>query len=231
MQNAKGSGRLATALHVLDRLEEILIAFLIAMSTIIIFLAVVQRYGLSSTASLVQWSKAQGLDWLAAAARWLFSVLKSFRFTWAQELAIFMMVWMAKFGAAYGVRTGIHVGVDLLVNNLEGERKHWLILIGLFGGVLFTALIGVLGLRLVLHIAATGQTSAVLDSNLSVIDMAIDESRAALNDQPANDAARESLFQALRSKVVLLQDTVALINEMRKGDQDGVARVISGLNQ
>jgi anti-sigma factor RsiW len=75
------------------------------------------------------------------------------------------------------------------------------------------------------------QTSAVLDSNLSVIDMAIDESRAALNDQPANDAARDSLFEALRSKVVLLQDTVALINEMRKGDQDGVARVISGLNQ
>jgi TRAP-type C4-dicarboxylate transport system permease small subunit len=163
MQNAKGSGRLATALHVLDRIEEILIAFLIAMSTIIIFLAVVQRYGLSGTASLMQWSKAQGLDWLAVAARWLFSVLKSFRFTWAQELAIFMMVWMAKFGAAYGVRTGIHVGVDLLVNNLEGERKRWLILIGLFGGVLFTGLIGLLGLRLVLHIAATGQTSAVLE--------------------------------------------------------------------
>lgn len=75
------------------------------------------------------------------------------------------------------------------------------------------------------------QTSAVLDSNLSVIDHAIDESRAALTEQPADDTARESLFDALRSKVVLLQDTVALINEMRKGDQDGVARVISGLNQ
>jgi anti-sigma factor RsiW len=75
------------------------------------------------------------------------------------------------------------------------------------------------------------QTSAVLDSNLSVIDHAIDESRAALTEQPADDTARESLFDALRSKVVLLQETVALINEMRKGDQDGVARVISGLNQ
>lgn len=28
--------------------------------------------------------------------------------SWAQELCIFMFVWMAKFGAAYGVRTGIH---------------------------------------------------------------------------------------------------------------------------
>ena len=133
------------------------------MSTIIIFVAVLQRYGLSATASLAQWAKAQGFDWLAVAARWVFSLLKSFRFTWAQELAIFMMVWMAKFGAAYGVRTGIHVGVDVLVNNLHGERQRYLILIGLLGGVLFTALIGLVGLRLVIHIAHTGQTSAVLE--------------------------------------------------------------------
>ncbi len=39
--------------------------------------------------------------------------------SWAQELCIYMFVWMAKFGAAYGVRTGIHVGVDVLVNQLS----------------------------------------------------------------------------------------------------------------
>ena len=39
--------------------------------------------------------------------------------SWAQELCIYMFVWMAKFGAAYGVRTGIHVGVDVLVNQLK----------------------------------------------------------------------------------------------------------------
>ena len=38
--------------------------------------------------------------------------------SWAQELCIYMFVWMAKFGAAYGVRTGIHVGVDVLINRL-----------------------------------------------------------------------------------------------------------------
>ena len=42
-----------------------------------------------------------------------------FNLSWAQELCIYMFVWMAKFGAAYGVRTGIHVGVDVLVNLLE----------------------------------------------------------------------------------------------------------------
>ncbi len=44
--------------------------------------------------------------------------------TWAQELCIYMFVWMAKFGAAYGVRTGIHVGVDVLINALKPERAR-----------------------------------------------------------------------------------------------------------
>ena len=42
--------------------------------------------------------------------------------SWAQELCIYMFIWMAKFGAAYGVRTGIHVGVDVLVNMLPPHR-------------------------------------------------------------------------------------------------------------
>ncbi len=75
------AGRTGSFLRFLDRFEETLIAFLIAMSTMIIFVAVMQRYGLSMTASLAQWAKAQGFDWLAVAARWLFSVLRSFRFT------------------------------------------------------------------------------------------------------------------------------------------------------
>jgi hypothetical protein len=75
------------------------------------------------------------------------------------------------------------------------------------------------------------QVSAVLQKNLAVIDDAIGESRAALQTQPTNEVAQESLFQALRNKVSLLQDTVLLINEMRKGNQEGAARVVSGLNQ
>ena len=73
------------------------------------------------------------------------------------------------------------------------------------------------------------QVAAVLQKNLSVIDQAIGESRDALRTQPANEVARESLFGALRSKITLLQETVSLINEMRKGNQEGAARIVSGL--
>jgi hypothetical protein len=75
------------------------------------------------------------------------------------------------------------------------------------------------------------ETSDVLQANLTVIDTAIGESRTALQAEPGSELARQSLFEALRSKVSLLQDTIALINEMRKGNQEGAARIASGMNQ
>jgi anti-sigma-K factor RskA len=75
------------------------------------------------------------------------------------------------------------------------------------------------------------ETADVLQANLTVLDGAIGESREALKQEPENDVAQQSLFEALRSKVALLQDTIALINEMRKGNQEGAARIVSGLNQ
>jgi anti-sigma factor RsiW len=73
------------------------------------------------------------------------------------------------------------------------------------------------------------ETAKVVQANLEVIDQAIGQSRAALKSEPANPVAQDSLFDALRSKVQLLQDTVALINEMRKGNQEGAARIMSGM--
>ncbi len=73
------------------------------------------------------------------------------------------------------------------------------------------------------------QLAATLQKTLGVIDQAIEESRAAVRAQPASHPARDSLFEAFKSKVSLLQDTIALINEMRKGDDAGTARVMSQL--
>jgi hypothetical protein len=74
-------------------------------------------------------------------------------------------------------------------------------------------------------------TAAALQKNLAVIDQAITESRAALRAQPTSEPARESLMENFKAKLGLLQDTVALINEMRKGNEAGTARVVSGLKQ
>ena len=43
-----------------------------------------------------------------------------------------------------------------------------------------------------------------------------------------NSAARTSLFDALQRKISLLQDTIVLMNEMRKGNAAGAAQVVEG---
>ena len=70
-----------------------------------------------------------------------------------------------------------------------------------------------------------------LQKNLGVIDMAIRESRQAIQTQPHSELAQTSLFEALRQKVALLEDTIALINVMRKGDQAGAAKIVKGLTK
>jgi anti-sigma factor RsiW len=74
-------------------------------------------------------------------------------------------------------------------------------------------------------------TAATLQKNLAVIDQAITESRAAVQAQPNSEPAQQSLLENFRTKVAVLQDTVALINEMRKGNEAGAARIVSGLKQ
>ena len=126
-------------LRILDRLEEILIASLIAAATLIIFVAVVQRY--------------------AVGVPFLYDIFYDINLTWAQELCIYMFVWMAKFGAAYGVRTGIHVGVDVAINQLSPANRRPVILFGLFCGALFTAVVGTMGAKFVIELYPTGQVS------------------------------------------------------------------------
>jgi hypothetical protein len=73
--------------------------------------------------------------------------------------------------------------------------------------------------------------AATLQRNLGVIDQAIRESREAMKAQPNSQLVQTSLFEALRQKVALLEDTVALINVMRKGDQAGAAKILGGLSK
>jgi C4-dicarboxylate transporter DctQ subunit len=118
-------------MKILDHLEEWIIAFLMGGATLIIFLSVAHRYGTGLPIPGVQ-------DWLL-----------SLHFEWAQELAIIMFVWMAKFGAAYGVRMGVHVGVDVLVSRLPTAWRRRATYVALMCGMLFTGIIGTLGLTFV----------------------------------------------------------------------------------
>jgi C4-dicarboxylate transporter DctQ subunit len=130
-------------LRILDRLEEILIGSLLAASTLLVFVAVVHRYG-------------TGIPLF-------YPFLIGFHISWAQELSIYMIIWVAKFGAAYGVRTGIHVGVDVLVNQLSATLRRPVVLFSLFCGALFTGVVGTMGASFVIGLYPTDQTSPDLE--------------------------------------------------------------------
>ena len=65
--------------------------------------------------------------------------------------------------------------------------------------------------------------AAVLQQNLAAVDQAIAESQTAVKGSPDSVPARESLIDALRRKVDVLQATVMLMNDMRRGDQAAAA--------
>ena len=142
-------------LRVLDHLEEWLIALLMAGATLVIFVAVIHRYAAGVPIPVVQ------------------DFLLGLNLSWAQELCIYMFVWMAKFGAAYGVRTGIHVGVDVLINRLPQTVRAKLILFGLFAGALFTGVIGAFGTNFVWKLAHTDQTSPDMELPMWIVYLAI----------------------------------------------------------
>lgn len=71
-----------------DRVEEGLIAFLLALMTLITFGQVIARY------------------------------IFDYSFVWALELVTFLFAWLIFLGMSYGVRAGSHIGVDALVKAL-----------------------------------------------------------------------------------------------------------------
>jgi TRAP-type C4-dicarboxylate transport system permease small subunit len=129
----------------LNRLEEWIIATLIGAATILTFVAVVHRYGASNSANVARWANVHHFLLLKEAANAVYTQLAAINLSWAQELATYMFVWMAKFGAALGVRTGIHVGVDVFVKRLSPASRKPVIVFALLCGALFTGVIGTLG--------------------------------------------------------------------------------------
>jgi C4-dicarboxylate transporter DctQ subunit len=72
----------------INRIEEGLVAFLLASMTLVTFIQVVLRY------------------------------VFNMGFVWALELSIFLFAWLVLLGMSYAVRVGAHIGVDLLVKRL-----------------------------------------------------------------------------------------------------------------
>jgi C4-dicarboxylate transporter, DctQ subunit len=135
---------------ILNHLEEWIIATLMGAATLLIFVAVVHRAASGASWDIQHYAYVhEHFPNLNISLSLLQDTALKINLSWAQELCIYMFVWMAKFGAAYGVREGVHVGVDVLIARLPAEWRKTAVYVALFGGMFFTGVIGTLGLRFV----------------------------------------------------------------------------------
>lgn len=97
-------------MRILHRLEEGLLALLLAFMVIVTFAQVVMRYAFGS-----------GL-------------------LWAQEATLYAFAWLVVFGLAYGIRTRAHLGIDLVVKSLATPNRRATGLAAISACILYAAL-------------------------------------------------------------------------------------------
>jgi C4-dicarboxylate transporter DctQ subunit len=102
------AGRLIGALH---RIEEGLLAFLLAAMTIVTFSQVVARYVFNTGA------------------------------IWALELTTFLFAWLVILGISYGIRVRAHIGVDAFVKLFRTPVQRFLGILAIAAGLLYAGLL------------------------------------------------------------------------------------------
>ena len=101
----------------LERLEEGLIAFLMAAMTLVTFAQVVARY------------------------------VFNYSFVWALELNTVFFAWLIFVGMSYGVRVGAHIGIDAVVRQLRPAAARAFAVIGAALCILYALIVLVGGWR------------------------------------------------------------------------------------
>lgn len=94
-----------------DRLEEGVIALLLAIMTLVTFGQVIARY------------------------------VFNYSFVWALELVTFLFAWLIFLGMAYGVRVGSHIGVDALVRSLGPRSARFVGALATIGCIVYAVIL------------------------------------------------------------------------------------------
>lgn len=98
-------------LRILNRAEEAVIGLLLVITTLLVFVDVVMRFGFNSG------------------------------FMWSQELTLHMSAWFVLFGASYGLKVGSHIGMDAFVKLFPALGRRIMTGIGCVLGLAYCALI------------------------------------------------------------------------------------------
>ena len=97
--------------HIVNELEEGIIALLFAAMTLVTFTQVVLRYVFNSG------------------------------FVWALELTVYLFAWLVLFGMSWGVKVGAHIGVDAFVKLFPEKVQRVFGLIVVAAGLIYGAIL------------------------------------------------------------------------------------------
>jgi len=116
-------------------------------------------------------------------------------FTWTEELARYVFVWMSMLGMAVGVKYGSHIALDILVKKLQGTPRKVLMAVNQLFILAFTVTLTYSGFKLVQ--LGTRQTSPSLGLPMEWVYIVIPVSGLLMMFFVLNETAR--LFKRERS--------------------------------
>lgn len=92
----------------INRLEEGIISFLLAIMTLLVFAEVLLRFGVGygPVREFISGSPLHSL------------------LMWAEEATLLLGAWMVLFGASYGIKVGSHIGVDAAVRLMPDKTRR-----------------------------------------------------------------------------------------------------------
>ncbi|MDO6474100.1 TRAP transporter small permease [Alteromonas sp. 1_MG-2023] len=96
----------------INRMEDALIGILLVLTTLLVFVEVVLRFGFNT-----------GLHW-------------------SQELTSILVGWMVLLGASWALRERAHIGVDFLLEKFSSKVRPWIIAAGCMASLTYCVLIG-----------------------------------------------------------------------------------------
>ncbi|BHH83013.1 TRAP transporter small permease [Desulforhopalus sp. 52FAK] len=98
-------------MRIMNRTEEAVICILLVLTTLIVFLDVVMRFGFNTG------------------------------FMWSQELTLHMSAWFVLFGASYGLKVGSHIGMDAFIKLFPRTARRCLSSIAAILAIVYCSLI------------------------------------------------------------------------------------------
>ena len=160
----------------LDRCLEALVMVVVAVLVIDVLWQVVTRFG----SKVAPWITSH--EWNGRLASFAVNLTKGIQpSSWTEELATFLLIWVALLGSAVALGRGAHLGIDYFVSKLP-ERTRMRTELFVFACVsLFSLLVMVCGgIHLVTRTLALDQTSPALQLPIGYVYLAVPISGAFL---------------------------------------------------